>query len=282
MSLSFIDSHVHFWDPRRWAYPWLAEAPAIAAPHEPENLHAEAGDQVPDKLVFVQAECDRTRWLDEVEWVEKLAEAEPRIAGIVARAPMDAGAATTEAIARLRSRQLVRGLRHLIQWETDPEFCTREAYVSGVRQTGKAGLTFDLCCRHHQLPSVIELVRRCRETLFILDHGGKPGIRERQLDPWRGEIEALATLPNVVVKFSGLVTEGDHTAWEIEDLRPFVMHLLAHFGPRRLLFGSDWPVVKLAGGYVRWLATARQLMSHLSVAEQRAIFCNNARRIYRL
>ena len=282
MSFAFIDSHAHFWDPRRLTYPWLAEAPSIATVHTPLELRADVGDNLPEKIVFVQAECDRRRWLDEVEWVETLVVAEPRIGGIVAHAPMNAGATTTKVIAQLQDRPLMRGVRHLIQGEADPEFCTRDIYVAGVRRLGEAGLTFDICCRHPQLPAVIELVRRCPGTTFILDHGGKPGIHARLMDPWRGQIETLATLPNVECKLSGLVTEADPVGWRIEDLRPFAAHLLAHFGPSRLLFGSDWPVVKLAGGYARWLAAARQLVSHLSGAEQRAIFSDNARRIYRL
>lgn len=282
MSFSFIDSHAHFWDPRRLDYPWLTDAPGIAAMHTPVELQAEAGDNFPERIVFVQAECDRARWLDEVEWVETLATAEPRIGGIVAHAPMNAGATTTEVIAQLQARPLVRGVRHLIQGETDPEFCTREIYVAGVRRLGEVDLTFDLCCKHPQLPAVVDLVRRCPGTTFILDHGGKPDIQARLMDPWRGQIETLATLPNVVCKLSGLVTEADPAGWRIDTLQPFAAHLLAHFGPGRLLFGSDWPVVKLAGGYARWLEAARQLMSHLSLAEQRAIFSDNARRIYRL
>jgi L-fuconolactonase len=151
-----------------------------------------------------------------------------------------------------------------------------------VRQLGPAGLSFDLCCFHHQLPAVIRLVRACPDTAFILDHFGKPGIKAGLLDPWRAHIDALAALPNVDCKLSGLITEANHAAWTQDHLRPYVDHVLAAFGPSRLLFGGDWPVAKLAGPYTRWLDTARQLVSHVSPEGQAAIFADTARRVYRL
>jgi L-fuconolactonase len=117
---------------------------------------------------------------------------------------------------------------------------------------------------------------------FILDHGGKPGIRAGLLDPWREHIRTLAALPNVVCKLSGLVTEADHANWTPEHLQPYVTHLLETFGPARLIFGGDWPVAKLACGYVRWLELARRFTAHLSGDEQAAIFSGNAARVYRV
>lgn len=276
---AFVDSHVHFWDQRVLPYPWLAEVPAIAGPHTPAELHAETAGCRPEKIVFV--ECGAP-WLDEVQWVGRLAAREPRLAGIVAKCPMNAGAATTAALAELRRHPLVRGVRHLIQDEPDPRCCLAPEFVAGVRQLGPAGLSFDLCCRQHQLPAVIELVRGCPETRFVLDHLGKPDIRAGRLDPWRDHLRALAAQPNVDCKLSGLITEADHRAWQTADLRPFVGHALDVFGPGRLLFGGDWPVAKLAGAYVRWLDTARELVSHLSASDQDALFRRNALRVYRL
>jgi L-fuconolactonase len=279
MSFTYIDSHVHFWDQQALPYPWLAGVPAIAGPHRPAELQHEAWPRPPAQIVFV--ECGAPG-LDEVNWIEQLATQEPRITAIVAQAPMNAGAATTAAIAELRRHPLVRGARHLIQDEPDPRFCATPEFVDGVRQLGAVGLSFDLCCRHHQLPAVIELVCRCPDTRFILDHFGKPDIKAGRLDPWREHIRALAALPNVDCKLSGLITEADHAAWTIAQLRPYVEHVLATFDTSRLLFGGDWPVAKLAGDYPRWLDTARQLVSHVSPDGQDAIFAGNARRVYRL
>ncbi len=279
MNSAFIDSHVHFWDQRVLPYPWLAEVPSIAGPHTPAELHVEAGNNFPAKMVFV--ECGAPGF-DEVNWIEELAAAEPRIAGIVAKIPVNAGRTTTQAIAGLKRHPLVRGARHLIQDGVDPNFCLQPQFLAGVRALGAAGLSFDLCCRQHQLDAVRLLVEKCPDTRFILDHFGKPDIKGGRLDPWREHIAALAALPNVDCKLSGLITEADHDAWTIAHLRPYVDHVLATFGPGRLLFGGDWPVVKLAGAYARWLDTARVLVSHLSPRAQAAVFHDNALRVYRL
>jgi len=278
-NFTFVDAHVHFWDQQTLPYPWLVEVPAIAGRHTPAELRAESAPLVPDKIVFV--ECGAPA-IDEVRWIEQLALAEPRLAAIVAKAPMNAGAATTQAITELRRHRLVRGVRHLIQDEKDPNYCLTPEFVAGIRQLGPAGLSFDLCCRHHQLPAVIELVRRCPDTPFVLDHAGKPGISSGLLDPWREHIAALAALPNIDCKLSGLITEADPVHWTAEQLLPYAAHLLATFGPARLLFGGDWPVAKLAGSYPRWLDTARMLLATLPALEQAAIFHANAARVYRL
>ena len=279
MAPSYIDAHMHFWDQRTLAYPWLTEVPAIAGRHTPEELHAEAGTDLPAQIVFV--ECGAP-WREEVAWIEQLAVREPRITGIVAKAEMNAGPATRAAIAELQHHPLVRGARHNLQDEPDPRFCLTPEFIAGVQHLGAVGLSFDLCCRHQQLPAVIELVCRCPDTRFILDHFGKPGIKAGRLDPWRDHIRALAAWPNVNCKLSGMITEADHAAWTIDQLRPYVDHVLATFDTSRVLFGGDWPVAKLAGTYPRWLDTARQLVSHVSPAGQDAIFAGNARRAYRL
>lgn len=282
MSPAFVDSHVHFWDPIGLPYPWLAEVPRIAQPHRPAELAAETGGAGPEQVVFVQAECERSRWLDEVVWVEGLAAAERRIGAIVAHAPMNQGATTAAALAELRRHPLVRGVRHLLQGESDPEFCLRDTFVEGVRRAGDAGLVFEICCRPVQLTAVVALVRLCPQCRFILDHAGKPDLRTGLIAAWRRAIAQLAELPNVACKLSGLVTEADAQTWTVETLRPVVDHLLATFGPSRLLFGSDWPVLKLAATYGRWLETARTLTEHLPGAGQAAIFSENARQLYRL
>jgi len=277
--MRFIDSHMHFWDRAVLSpYVWLHEVPTIFHRHTTETIRAEAGADLPDKIVFV--ECG-ANWLDEVQWVERLAAGEPRLAAIVAGIAINEGDKTRAAIAELRRHPLVRGVRH--HFEHSPlDYCARPEFIAGVRELAAAGLSFDLCCQHPQMPAVIELVRQCPQVSFILDHGGKPGIRAGLLDPWREHLRTLAARPNVVCKFSGLVTEADHQNWTPEQLQPYVTHLLETFGPSRLLFGGDWPVAKLACGYTRWLELARRFTAHLTPAEQAAIFHDNAERVYRI
>ena len=282
MASEFTDAHVHFWDPSLRRYPWLAEVPSIGGAHGPAELTREAGDCAPSRVVFVQADCERTSAMDEVKWVESIAGDGPRVAAIVAFAPMDAGPGTHAALGALASHPLVRGVRHLIQGEGDPQFCLSPEFVKGVRECGRLGLSFDLCVRHFQLAAAAELVKRCPETLFILDHAGKPDLRSNLPDAWRTHIDSLARCTNAVCKVSGLVTEAGPAALDSERFIPTISHLLDAFGPSRLLFGSDWPVVKLAAPYRTWFHMARKLLSHLPAADQAAIFNENAGRVYRL
>ena len=282
MGPEFTDSHVHFWDPSLRRYPWLAGFPAIAGAHGPRELMREAAEAPPSRIVFVQADCERASAMDEVGWVESLARQAPQVSGIVAFAPMDAGPGTMTALDSLMERPLVRGVRHLIQGEPDPGFCLSPAFVEGVRRCGELGLSFDLCVRPPQLSAVVELVRMCPGTSFVLDHAGKPDLRSNALDPWRRHIGEIAGCPNVSCKVSGLVTEAGTAALDPGRFAATISHLLDTFGPSRLLFGSDWPVVKLASPYPTWLKMARALLAHLSGADQTAVFSGNAARVYRL
>lgn len=270
---------MHFWDQDALGrYTWLHEVPSIAHRHTIENLRAEAPAHLPEKIVFVEAGADP---LKEVTWVSDFAAVEPRIRGIVAKIQINAGAQTMADLTALRRYPLVKGVRHLFEHDSI-DYCARSEFIRGVQEATNRGYSFDICCKHPQLPAVIELVRQCPQTTFILDHGGKPGIRAGLLDPWREHIRTLAGFPNLVGKLSGLATEADHAHWTEAQLQPYAEHLLECFGPSRLLFGGDWPVAKLAVGYVRWLEIAQRFLAHLSAAEQSAIFHENAARIYRL
>jgi len=177
---------------------------------------------------------------------------------------------------------IVKGVRRITQGEADPEFCARADFVRGVQILPEFGLSFDACIVHHQLPGLIELVRQCPETSFVLDHLGKPAIRDGLLDPWRAQIEQLAGLPNVVCKLSGAVTEANHARWGVEDLKPYVMHALDVFGEERVLFGGDWPVVLKASSYERWVEALDELTAGIADNARRKLWADNARRVYRL
>jgi L-fuconolactonase len=129
---------------------------------------------------------------------------------------------------------------------------------------------------------VTALARRCPDVTIVLDHLGKPDIARNLLDPWRADLSALATRPNVVCKLSGLTTEADHDAWTPEDLRPYLEHALACFGPERCLVGSDWPVATLATSYEGWFDVLLDFLADLPQPEREAILAGNASRVYGL
>ena len=144
------------------------------------------------------------------------------------------------------------------------------------------GLTFDLCLRPHLIPAAAELAARCPETQFVLDHCGVPNIARGELDPWRGQLRAIAARPNVVCKFSGLASVCDPRRPMTSQVRPYFAHCLECFSPARLMWGSDWPVCNVTFDLAAWLQTTADLLGELSASEQTAIAAGTARRIYRL
>ena len=192
--MTLVDTHVHFWDPTRLRYPWLGSVPALGRAFLPADYSVQALLPNTAKWVFVECGCDPASSLAEAKWVAGLAAAEPRLQGIVARASVEQGNAVREHLVALSRIPQVRGVRRNLESETDPDFCLSPDFIAGVRELIPFDFSFDLCLRHHQLPAVIELVRRCPEVPFVLDHCGKPAIRERVFDPWRQHIRELATL----------------------------------------------------------------------------------------
>jgi L-fuconolactonase len=152
--------------------------------------------------------------------------------------------------------------------------------VAGVRTAGAAGLAVDLVLFSASLPAVIDLVDACLDTQFVLDHCGKPRIREGLFEPWASTLRELALRTHVTCKLSGLATEADHERWTIDTLRPYVEHVIECFGAERILYASDWPLTELAGGAQRWLDAVKELTASLDKDARAAVFSANARRVY--
>ncbi len=277
-----VDAHLHLWDPSRLEYGWLAELPPIAGAHGFAELDRDRGPHEIESAIFVQSDCQAEQDEAEVEWVSGLARNEPRLAGIVAGIRIERGAEARPQLARYAQNPLVKGVRRLIQAERDVRFCLSDPFLAGVRLLADFGFSFDLCIRHHQLASATELVHAVPEVSFVLDHLAKPDVRGRRIEPWKTDLAALARAPNVSCKLSGLVTAADPTRWRRSELEPYVGHALECFGPQRLLFGSDWPVVRLAATYALWVETVDTLLIDLSADERELVWRANARRVYRL
>jgi L-fuconolactonase len=280
MAEPLVDSHLHLWDPARLRYSWLDGVPLLNRAYLPGDVAAASAGIALEQLVFVQCDCDPGQALEEAHWVTELARATPRIAAIVAHAPVERGEAVRPFLEALASLPLVRGVRRLIQGEADVAFCARPEFIAGVAELARYGMSFDLCARKEQLPAVRELVARCPQVSFVLDHCAKPGIRARELEPWKGDLRALSRLPNVSCKISGLVTEAEPGSWQAGDLQPYIDHAIACFGPERCMFGGDWPVVTLAGTYKEWLTALREILSKRPEADQKKVLHDNAAKFY--
>lgn len=277
-----IDTHVHLWNPERLRYGWLKNVPALNRPFLPADFRAASESAGLEKLIFVECGRDPDQGFEEASWVTDLAREEPRLAGIVAHAAVEKGGLVTGELQALARLPLVRGVRRLLQDEADPEFCLRRDFVAGVRGLAEFGFSFDLCIYHHQLAAVTELVRRCPEVTFILDHLGKPAVKDRLFEPWATRLRALATLPNVWCKLSGLTTEADPARWQPADLRPYLDHALDCFGYGRVMFGGDWPVSTLATTYPRWVEVVHDAVASAPETDRERLFRTNALACYRL
>ncbi|MEX2671179.1 MAG: amidohydrolase family protein [Phycisphaeraceae bacterium] len=277
---SIIDTHLHLWDPGRFAYPWLEGVPALNKPYLIDDYDRDCGDHVVEQMVFIQCEC--TDPFEELAWVSSIAERDRRITGIVPWAPLERGEAARGHIEQMAAHPLVKGVRRIIENEVDPEFCVQPAFVRGVQLLAEFNLSFDLCISHTQLPATISLVQQCPNVRFILDHIAKPVIRKQIFEPWRTYLSELAKLPNVACKISGMVVEADHQNWAAADLKPYVEHVMACFGSDRVMFGSDWPVVRLASETTRWIETLEKLTQNYSELERTKLFHDNAQSFYRL
>jgi L-fuconolactonase len=278
-----IDTHVHLWNPQRFRMAWLDDLEAINKPFGPAEYRQHTQGIAIEACVYLEVDVAPAYALLEAQWADILAQDEPRLRGIVATGPLEYGEqarAYLEALAAIGPR--IKGVRRLLQGEPDPQFCLRPAFVRGVRLLAEFGFSFDICIKHQQLAPVVELVRQCPEVSFVLDHIAKPDIAAGQLDPWREHLRALAQLPNVACKVSGMVTEADHTRWTADELAPYVAHVLEVFGEDRVMFGGDWPVVLLASSYPRWVETLDSLTADLTPQARRKLWAENARRIYRL
>jgi L-fuconolactonase len=271
-----VDSHVHFWDPRALHYPWLAGVSSL----ERTFLPGDYDDDV-SAIVFVEANCAPGESTREVVFIERLAVADPRIAAIVAYVDLLDEARREAALDELQSVPRVVGIRHNIQG-TPSATCLDARFVRGVQEVGARGWSFDLCATADQLDDVASLTEQCPRTQFVLDHCGKPAIRRGGFDDWARALERFERLANVSCKLSGLLTEADERQRDASSLRPYFHHVADCFGADRLLYGSDWPVLTLAGGLPLWRSIVEELTSDWTDDDRRRLFGDNAVRFYRL
>lgn len=282
IDFAIVDAHVHLFDPTRFRYSWAKGAPSLIRGWSPDDLASEAAPLRIESFVFVEVDVDMPQYLDEARWVNAIAETDARLKGCVAAMPLERGAVLEAEMAELATLPVMRGLRRLIQNQPDPDFVLQPRFLEAVKLLPKYGLSFDICIFHRQMPQTLEFIRRCPEVSFVLDHIGKPGIKAGIIDPWREHIREMAAMPNVVCKLSGVTTEADHKAWNRDQLRPYIDHVIDCFGFDRVLYGGDWPVSELAGRYGEWVAVLDWATEGCTAEERRKLFRDNAIRAYRL
>jgi L-fuconolactonase len=275
-----IDAHQHFWRLGRGDYGWLTPALApIYRDFEPADLEPLLRRTGIDRTVLVQA----APTVAETRFLLELAARTPFVAGVVGWAPLDAPNAE-EVVAELAGDARLRGIRPMLHDIPEVDWMLRSAVSAGLRAIAVRNLTFDALVRPPHLPSLRRLLDRHPDLRVVIDHGAKPDVaagRTTSWAPWADDMAHLARDTRSWVKLSGLVTE-DGASWSVERLRPYVDHVLHHFGPDRVIFGSDWPVVTLRAGYAEWLAAVEALLGGLERSARDRVLGENAVACYRL
>lgn len=272
-----IDAHQHFWRiaDRHGAWP----PPELAALHRdflPDDLAAMLAQHGIAGTVLVQSlpgEADTLFMLD-------LARRHRFIRGVVGWVDMKSETAPAR-IAALAADPRLKGLRPMLQDHADDRWIADPALSPAVQAMLAHGLSFDALVLPRHLAPLLAFARRFPELPVVIDHGAKPDIAQGAMEPWRQDLARLAALPQVHCKLSGLATEAG-AGWNAASLQPYADHVLEVFGPQRVIWGSDWPVLNLASDYADWIAVSDTLLARLDEAQRRAIFGQNAQRFYRL
>lgn len=275
--MPLIDAHQHFWNPARGDYGWLtADLPSLFKPFGPEDLAPHLAAHGVTGTVLVQAAPS----IAETDYMLGIAEQTPFVKGVVGWIDFEKPEQITD-LERLALHPLLKGIRPMIQDIADPDWMLRADLDWAFQALIRLDLAFDALVLPHHLGNLLVLIKRYPDLRVVVDHGAKPLIRQGMTDPWASDMAALARETDCFCKLSGLVTEAKPD-WQAHDLAPYITHLCKEFGPNRLIFGSDWPVLTLASDYSRWIETVRLAVSHWSQAQQAALFGGNASRFYRL
>lgn len=272
-----IDAHQHFWALTRGDYGWLTpDLAAIYRDFTPDDLSPLLAAARIDGTVLVQA----APTVAETEYMLSLADQNAFIKGVVGWVDFEADDVGAQ-IATLAAHPALVGLRPMIQDIADPLWMLGDTLSPAFEALQQHDLAFDALTLPQHLGPLRQLLQRYPDMRVVIDHGSKPLIKDAILGDWSDHMAGLARDTNAWCKLSGLVTEAA-ADWTIEDLRPYVDHLLNTFGPSRLIWGSDWPVCTLASSYERWCETTDTLLNQLSTAERQAILGGNAARAYNL
>jgi L-fuconolactonase len=274
-----IDAHQHYWQPARGDYGWLAQAPeALRRPFLPADLQAQRDAAGVQFSVLVQAASSE----EETRYLFALARTDPAVIGVVGWVDLEAADASARIGALVRDGDgLLCGIRPMVQDISDPGWLARPSLDRAFNSLLQHGLAFDALVGRAQFPALLQRLQRHPGLRVVLDHAGKPAIATGDFRPWANAIDTLAQQPQLHCKLSGLLTQLSDEMHEAA-IEPYVGHLFLRFGARRLMWGSDWPVVTTRTGYVHWLRLARRLAARYAPGHHDALFGHNAMRFYAL
>ena len=278
MPYAKIDAHHHLWKYSAAQYPWISENMGLLRrDFLIQDLMDVLEESDIDGVVTVQAR----QAMAETRWLLDLAHSHDFIRGVVGWVALTDPKVEGD-LEHLSTHVKLKSVRHVLHDEPDDFYILREDFNRGIKLLQGFGLRYDLLIFERHLPQAIQFVDRHPNQIFILNHIAKPRIRQGVISPWRENLAELARRENVFCKLSGLVTEASWQSWTEADLDPYLQIALTAFGPERVMFGSDWPVMLLGSSYTRWVDIVQRYISHLSEYEQEQILGKTATEVYRL
>ncbi|MDC6387426.1 amidohydrolase family protein [Maribacter sp. PR1] len=273
-----IDAHQHFWMYEAEKHAWIDdEMSSIRRNFLPSDLKPLYEKNGVTGCIAVQA--DQT--LKENDFLLEQARKHDFIKGIIGWIDLRSNELEND-LDNYAQYPIIKGYRHVVQAESDPLFLLRNEFLRGISELQKRDLVYEILVFPHQLPSVLEFVKHFPDITFVLDHMAKPYIKEGFFEAWALLMREIGRIENVNCKVSGLITEADYQTWTEQEILPYLGLVLEAFGPKRILYGSDWPVCLIAGEYKEVLALAKNFADKLSANEQRDFFYHNAQRVYNL
>ncbi len=272
-----IDSHVHFWKYNKQRDSWITnDMKVLQQDYLPEHLSLTLKRTGVDGCIAVQADQSEL----ETHFLVELAKTHPIIRGVVGWVDLQDDR-IEERLNYFSQYPIIKGWRHIAQTEPN-DFLSGKKIERGIRALQPYKYTYDILIYHYQLNAAIDLVSKIPDQRFVLDHCGKPDIKNKNMDEWKSGISKLSKHPNVYCKLSGLFTEAKWKDWSAGDFYPYLDVVFENFGTKRLLFGSDWPVVLLSGMYVQWKSLLEKYTEKMDEDSRENIFGNNAADFYRL
>ena len=280
--ISLLDTHQHLVYREKASYGWTKDIPPLAE----GNFTLDDYKTLTEGLgiggtLFMETGVDDPDYQQETRFVKSLADnSDNGLIGLISSIRPESDEAFETWLEETIEMGVV-GYRRILHVMPD-DTSQSDIFRKNVRKIGVSGKTFDICFLPGQLPVACELAKACENTKLILNHCGVPDIAGNGLDPWRQDIKALAQIPNVICKLSGLMAYCAPGTSSLETIEPYVDHALNCFGPNRMVWGSDWPVVNLAKGLPEWIAVTRKILGKLSADEASSIAYGTAQIVYKV
>lgn len=272
-----VDTHVHFWHYNPVLDEWITdEMDELQKNFLPQDLFPTLTRNGLDGCIAVQARQTEVETLFMVELAKKY----ELIKGVVGWVDLR-NENIEQRLQYFSQYPEIKGWRHVVQGEPDG-FLLQKDFQRGIRALQPYGYTYDVLIYHHQLKDALEFVAAFPEQTMIVDHCAKPNVRENKIDEWKRLMMEMGKHPHVSCKLSGLFTEARWRHWKPADFYPYIDAVFEAFGPDRVLYGSDWPVILLSGIYVQWTSLVKKYMENFSEEDREKVMGGNAIRVYKL